>query len=109
MEYEVLYEDDASAFAVGSELVPLDEPLIVRFQQCGYFPLLRPLIPMATELDVLITRDLVLADKWVREREKEDMKWIGYVMHERQRVLKRGRQLAYTGEDSIPSGQCSLI
>ena len=96
-------EEDAQ-FALGSELVPLDEPVLIRFRQRGYFPPLGPLIPRIPGLEVLMTRDLELADRWVRERRVRKTEWIGYTIRQRVFDLKRGALLAYFPEDDPSAG-----
>ena len=106
MRYDVVEEEDAQ-FAVGSEVLPLDEPVLIRFRQRGYFPPLGPLIPRIPGLEVLMTRDLELADRWVKERKVRRTEWIGYMVHQRVFDLKRGALLAYLPQHD-PSAGVSL-
>ena len=98
---------EVDKFAVGSELVALDAPVAVHVQQRGFFPLLDALIPRETELEVLITKDLEAADRWVREREQEEIEWIGCALHERPMDLTRGSQLAFIFDPDAVTGRGS--
>lgn len=107
MEYEVIEVDDVSDFPIGSELIPLDETVTVKQNQRGCFPLLEILVPHEEALDVVITRDIEVADRWVRERNPKSNEWIGYTVHERPNDLRYGSKLAYV-QDSSNQGRFSL-
>lgn len=104
VEYAVVDRMNESGFAVGSDLVPLDEPVLVRHQQRGFFPLLDALIPREPELEVLVTRNLSIAEEWAKQREKEQIEWLGYMIHERPSDLKRGARLAYIHDPLFSKG-----
>jgi len=99
VKYEAVKRNDTSEFEIGSEVVPLDTPVVIPLQQRGFFPLLQKLIPIEEALEVVITRDLDVAENWVKRIQQEKMEVIGYCVHERPVDLKRGSRIAY-----IPQG-----
>lgn len=110
VKYEAVKRNDTSEFEIGSEVVPLDTPVVIPLQQRGFFPLLRRLIPIEKALEVVITRDLDVAENWVRRiQQEEKVELIGYCVHERPVDLKRGSRIAYIPQgDDTPTMSLSV-
>eukprot|EP00210_Caulerpa_lentillifera_P000313 g306.t1 len=101
VQYEAVKRFDTSEFEIGSELVPLDTSVVIQHQQRGFFPLLRGLLSIESELEVVITRNLDIAENWVKNLQRnETLSSIGYCLHERPMNLKQGSRLAYIPQEN---------